>query len=177
MHKDAPLAEVSNRLFGTAGVLLVTIGAIVSMLGSLSGAILSIPRIFFAGARDGIFPKFFGTVHPRFVTPARAIILYSSIDFVFALFGGLRQLLILSTATTLLIYLGVVLSVIRLRRIMPMASGTGFRVPGGMVVPIITSIAILWLFFTLTWTELAGMALLLCLLSVVYLVVRFRLRK
>ena len=177
MHKDAPLAEVSNRLFGALGIVLVTIGAAVAMLGNLSGEIFSIPRIFFAGARDGIFPMFFGKVHPRFVTPARAIILYSSIDFIFALFGGLRQLLILSTATTLLIYLGVVLAVIRLRKIMPMASGTGFRVPGGMVVPIITSIAILWLFFTLTWKELAGMALLLCLLSVVYLVVRFRLRK
>lgn len=176
-HKDAPLAEVSNRLFGTAGVLLVTIGAIVSMLGSLSGAILSIPRIFFAGARDGIFPKFFGKVHPRFVTPARAIILYSSIDFVFALFGGLRQLLILSTATTLLIYLGVVLAVIRLRKIMPMAPGTGFRVPGGIVVPVIAAVAILWLFFTLTWSELAGMGVLLGLLSVVYIRIRYRLRK
>jgi amino acid transporter len=177
MHKDAPLAEVSNRLFGALGIVLVTIGAAVAMLGNLSGEIFSIPRIFFAGARDGIFPKFFGKVHPRFVTPARAIILYSSIDFIFALFGGLRQLLILSTATTLLIYLGVVLAVIRLRRIMPMASGTGFRVPGGMVVPVITSIAILWLFFTLTWPELAGMALLLGLLSLVYFFMRYRLQR
>jgi hypothetical protein len=58
-----------------------------------------------------------------------------------------------------------------------MASGTGFRVPGGMVVPIITSIAILWLFFTLTWTELAGMALLLGLLSLVYFFMRYRLQR
>ena len=111
------------------------------------------------------------------MTPARAIILYSSIDFIFALFGGLRQLLILSTATTLLIYLGVVLAVIRLRKTMPMASGRGFRVPGGIVVPVIAAIAILWLFFTLTWSELAGMGVLLGLLSVVYLGVRYRLRK
>lgn len=176
-HKDAPLAEVSSRLFGVVGIALVTIGAVVSMLGNLSGEVFSIPRIFFAGARDGIFPSFFGKVHPRFVTPARAIILYSSIDFVFALFGGLRQLLILSTATTLLIYLGVVLAVIRLRKIMPMAPGTGFRVPGGIVVPVIAAIAILWLFFTLSWSELAGMGVLLGLLSVVYLGIRYRLRK
>ncbi|RYF79935.1 MAG: amino acid permease, partial [Chitinophagaceae bacterium] len=55
LFKDAPLAEVSKRLFAYTGIIMITIGAAVSMLGSLSGSILAIPRALFAGAKDGIF--------------------------------------------------------------------------------------------------------------------------
>ena len=63
LFKDAPLSEVSKRVFAYIGIILVTIGIAVSMLGTLSGEMLAIPRVMFAGAKNGIFPSILGKVH------------------------------------------------------------------------------------------------------------------
>lgn len=73
-HKDAPLAAVADIVFGKSGIILITAAAAISMLGFLGGEILSVPRILFAGARDGLMPKVLSKIHPRFSTPYVAVI-------------------------------------------------------------------------------------------------------
>ncbi|PKD43348.1 APC family permease [Rhodohalobacter barkolensis] len=46
--QENPLAEVGSRVFGPAGLTLITIGAVISMLGSTNGGILNMPRVLFA---------------------------------------------------------------------------------------------------------------------------------
>ena len=166
--KDAPLAEVSKRLFAYAGIAIITIGAAVSMFGSIGAAVLAIPRVIFAGAREGIFPKFLGSVHPKFVTPHTAILVYVTIDYFFAVFGSLKQLVILSTASILLIYLGVVLSTIKFRYKRIASAEKTFKIPGGITVPILATIAITWLISSLSQQELVGMIIALAVLSLIY---------
>ena len=67
LHKDAPLAAVGEVIAGKAGFTLVIVATALSMLGLLSGEILSIPRLLFAGARDGLMPKPLAAVHPVFL--------------------------------------------------------------------------------------------------------------
>ena len=43
------------------------------MLGSLGAMLMLAPRVYFAMARDGLFPAAAAAIHPRFGTPARAI--------------------------------------------------------------------------------------------------------
>jgi APA family basic amino acid/polyamine antiporter len=168
LFKDAPLAEVSKRLFAYTGIVLITVGAAVSMLGSISGAILAIPRVLFAGARDGIFPKVLGTVHPKYITPHFAIIIYVAIDYFLAVFGALKQLIILSTAAILLIYLGVILATIKLRYKKIEGTRKTFTIPGGITVPLLSVAAIVWLLFTLSQQELTAISITLLVLSVIY---------
>ncbi|WP_162499860.1 APC family permease [Mucilaginibacter terrigena] len=172
LYKDAPLAEVSKRLFAYTGIILITVGAAVSMLGSLSGAILAIPRVLFAGAKDGIFPKFLGDIHSKYITPHKAIILYAAIDYIFAVFGAFKQLVVLSTASVLLIYLGVVLAAIKLRYKKPVQAETTFTIPGGLTVPILATVTIIWLLYSLTNPEIIGMSIALAALSVIYLLMK-----
>ena len=170
--KDAPLAEVSRRLFAYTGIVLITIGAAISMVGSISGAILAIPRVFFAGARDGIFPKFLGNIHSKYATPHSAIIVYAMIGCFFAVFGAFKQLIILSTASVLLIYLGVVLATIRLRfKNIPLA-GKPFLIPGGIIVPVIAVAAIAWLLSGISRQEVVAIVTALGILSLVYILIR-----
>ena len=171
--KDAPLAEVSKRLFAYTGIILITIGAAVSMLGSISGAILAIPRVIFAGARDGIFPKFLGSVHPKYMTPNKAIITYVCIDFLLAVFGAFKQLLILSTATVLLIYLGVVLATIKLRYKRTANTEKTFIIPGGLTIPLLAIAAIAWLLFSLSLQEKIWISITLLVLSLVYVLMKW----
>jgi amino acid transporter len=171
-YKEAPLAEVAGRIFGFAGITMIIIGTAVSMLGGLSGAILAIPRVLYAGARDGILPKFLGRVHPKFITPHFAIIVYASLGYLFAVFGAFKQLVVLTTASTLLIYLGVVLATMKLRNEKKYDSEKTFKIPGGMIVPLLATAIIIWVLSHLSKAEMIGISIMLVILSLVYILVR-----
>ncbi|MBZ5607225.1 MAG: amino acid permease [Acidobacteriia bacterium] len=66
-------ASAAERVLGPVGGKLVSAIILLSMIGTLNGAFLTSPRIYFAQARDGLFFRRFGEVHPRFRTPAFAI--------------------------------------------------------------------------------------------------------
>lgn len=173
LFKDAPLSEISKRLFGFVGITLITIGIAVSMLGTLSGEILAIPRVIFAGARNGIFPAILGKVHPKYFTPYISIIMYASLGYLLAVFGTLKQLLILSSAATLLIYLGVVLATIRLRYKKTAFTEKTFTVPGGLTIPILATVIIVWLLSNLSKEEMIGISIALLVLSLIYVVMKW----
>ena len=171
-NKEAPLAAVSNIIFGKAGFLLITIGTLISMLGAVSGEIFAIPRVLFAGARDGLLPKFLSAVHPSFQTPYNAIIVYSILDFILALSGGFKQLAILSSAATLIIYLGVVLAAVKIKAGKNAVLQKTFSIPGGVIIPVITAFFIVWMLSHLSAEELKGFSVFLLVLTAVYAVVR-----
>lgn len=54
--------------------ILAPLGVMVSTFGALNSNLLAGPRIYFSMARDGLFPRLIGDVHPRFRTPANAIL-------------------------------------------------------------------------------------------------------
>ena len=172
-YPENPLAEVGNRVFGPAGLTLITLGAAVSMFGNLSGEIMNEPRVLFAAARDEVIPpKVLARVHSRYYTPHVAILFYTSVAFLLAVIGGLQALMIASSATVLLVYLGVALSVIKLRKRVPDDSKS-FRIPGGYTVPAAASLVILWFLSHLTGQEALGMAILIAVLTGVFFGMRW----
>jgi basic amino acid/polyamine antiporter, APA family len=170
--KEAPVAAVSQKIFGAAGISIIVLGTAISMIGGISGEVLGIPRILYAGARDGLLPKFLFKVHPKFKTPHYAILVYTGAGFVLALFGGLQQLLILSSAGILLIYLGVVLSTIKFRYKKITRDEKTFMVPGGIIIPVIATVAIVWMLSNLKTEEKTGIAIALVVLTVIYFLMR-----
>ena len=67
-------ASVAERVLGHAGGGLVSIIILMSIIGTLNGCFLTSPRIYFAQARDGLFFRKFGEVHPQHQTPGFAIL-------------------------------------------------------------------------------------------------------
>jgi APA family basic amino acid/polyamine antiporter len=167
-HKDAPLAAVANIAFGKWGAIIIIAASALSMLGALGGEILSIPRILFAGARDGLMPKPLAKVHSRYFTPYVAIAFYASLGLILAISGGFKQLATIASAALLIIYLGVVLSSVKLRRKDTATSEKTFRVPGGIIVPLLAAAGIVWLLSNLTRNELTGIGLFMIVLSIIY---------
>ncbi len=87
--KENPLGEVASHIFGPIGFGLLTIGAAVSMFGTISSFVLSIPRILFAASEDKVIPiKILSKVHAKYRTPHVAIIVFASLCFIFASLGG-----------------------------------------------------------------------------------------
>lgn len=168
----APLAEAARRMMGPAGATIVIIGASFSMFGNISGMVLNMPRILFASSRDNVIPvKGLSRVHPRYLTPYTAIICYAALGFIFSALGEFKQLAMLSSASYLLIYLGVVLSVIKFRISRSERPGL-YKIPGGYTIPVISALTIIWVLSNLPGKELLAMTIFILILSVVYLGLR-----
>ena len=72
--EQAVAALYCDRLLGWWGVLGISLLVMCSTFIALNGNALAGPRAYFAMARDGLFPAALCRVHPRFETPANAIL-------------------------------------------------------------------------------------------------------
>lgn len=170
--KAAPLAETAKVVFGQFGYTLLIGGALVSMFGYMSGAILNNPRIAYALSRDKTIPvKALSKIHKSFATPYIAIIVYATIGFILAISGSFEQLAIIASSSMLMIYLGVALSVLRLRQ-SKHKNLTGFKIPGGFIVPIIAVIIILYFLSNLSQKEMIVTCIIIAVLSIVFWLIK-----
>lgn len=170
--KEAPLASVANVVFGPIGYTLLLIGAGVSMFGMLSGEILNLPRVIFGLASDRVIPlEKLAAIHPKFKTPYVSILLYAGIGFTLAAIGGFRQLAVIASASMLLVYFGVALSVIKLRK-MDKGVSENFKIPFGYVVPILSAGIILFFLSNLTGYEKTGILIFILALTLIYYLVK-----
>jgi len=168
--QENPLGELAKSIFGPIGLTLITIGAGVSIFGALSSALLSTPRILFSAAKDKVIPfDILSSVHKKYVTPYVAIIVYAAAGFIFASFGGFKQLAIISSAAILIIYLGVAIAVIKLRKSEKGDSKIKtFKIPGGYTVPMLSVIIIGYFLSNLTKNEMIATAIFIGILSLIY---------
>jgi APA family basic amino acid/polyamine antiporter len=97
---------VAERLFGFAAGNLVAAFTIVSIAASVSAMIIAGPRVYFAMARDGLFPRAASHVHARFRVPVFALVAQSIWSGVLVLSGTLAQL-VSYTGFALVLFSGV----------------------------------------------------------------------
>jgi APA family basic amino acid/polyamine antiporter len=129
-------SEAAERVFGTAGGTLVTLVIFISTFGTAGIYTLTAPRIYFAMARDGAFFRRVAEVHPRFHTPAVAIVLQSAWVIVLILFWGTFESLIsYVTFTDGLFFALAALSVLVLRARQPHAARP-YRTLGYPITPL-----------------------------------------
>ena len=167
-YKDAPLAAVAEKIMGPAGATVYLVAAAVSCFGNTLLDIFCSPRTLFAGAKDGLYPKFFGRIHQQFNTPYTAILTYGALIFIFSISGGFRQLAIMASACILIIYLAVLLSVVKLRLRNKEENKNSFKAPGGWVTPIVGIASIIWLLTSLGKWEILSTAIFMSVVSLIY---------
>lgn len=93
-------SDVVARFAGQGAALWVTVAMLIAGLGSLNSSILSGARVDYAMARDGLFFRIAGGIHPKFRTPANALIFQFILASLFALTGTFEDL------TSLFIFAG-----------------------------------------------------------------------
>ncbi len=130
-----PLAQAAKGFLGSWGGWLLTVGAALSILGTNSSTILAGPRYLYALALDGFGPRILARVHPRYRTPAAAVMLQAAIALPLALSGSFVALAELSVVARLVTYLGTAAAVPVLRR-RGETTGATFRLPGGPLIPL-----------------------------------------
>ncbi|KAJ1945074.1 hypothetical protein FBU59_002420 [Linderina macrospora] len=116
--------------------ILIDIGAVAGLTSVILIMLMSQPRIFFTMARDGMFPRIFGRLHPKFKTPYVPTIVAGVVCAVLAAFLPVDILGDMTSVGTLLAFILVNIGVIVMRYTHP-HMGRGFIVPGGpFLIPI-----------------------------------------
>ena len=87
------VAQAGTVLFGTAGGVIFAAVVILCVLSSLSALIISAPRVYYAMAQDGLFLRGVARVHPRFGTPANAILIQGCVASVLVAIGSFQQII------------------------------------------------------------------------------------
>jgi basic amino acid/polyamine antiporter, APA family len=135
-HTKQPLAAAARILIGPFGASLLTVGALLSILGTNNNSTLNGARYMYALAESGRIPAFFGHVHPRFRTPWIAILTQMALALPLALSGSFTELAALSVIARMAAYIGTCAAVPVLRRKLPKTHRT-IRLPGGPLIPIV----------------------------------------
>lgn len=126
--------EALVRLLGAGGVALMAGGLMLSSFGTLHSGFVAIPRVPFAMARDGLFPRALAHISPRTRVPSRAVLLMGACAIAFALSGTFDVITDLIVFVLLFFNGLAVASVYVLRRKLPDAERP-FRTWGYPVVP------------------------------------------
>lgn len=150
---------------GAATLTLVALLVMISVLGSLNGSMLSDPRVFYALARDGLFFRAVGRVHPRHRTPYVATAMDALLAVVFVLtrsFADLAAAYVLGIWPFLVL---AVLALFRLRRTRP-ETPRPYRVWGYPFVPAVFLLASALVLLAALWQEPGHVALSLALTAV-----------
>lgn len=144
-----PVAVVVDNFGPTWGWLakIIKIGAIIGLTSVVLVLMYAQTRIFYTMARDGLLPKVFSRVNPRFQTPALNTIVVGLVTAIAAGFFDINVLGDMTSVGTLAAFAIVCLSVIYLRRAAPELP-RGFKVPLYPVLPVLGILSCVYLITT-----------------------------
>lgn len=113
---QTPIADAASAILGTTGAWAVSVGAILSILGTNLGTILEGSRMVYAISDDRRPFTLLARIHERFRTPYAAIALFAAVAIPLALAGSFAKLALLSAVARLTTYLFTSASLPFLRR-------------------------------------------------------------
>jgi basic amino acid/polyamine antiporter, APA family len=108
-----------EAMLGQYGAVAMAIAIMMSTFGCVNGLVLAGPRVYYAMARDGLFFKQAGTLHPTWRTPTFGLIAQAVWAMLLCISGSYNNLLDYVVFASLLFYFFTTLSLFRLRKTQP----------------------------------------------------------
>jgi len=125
-----PLSAAAHVFGGSSMATIISLGALVSTFGALTATMIATPRITFAFAEQGDFPRWFAAIHRRYQTPYISIVAFAVLFWALALMGTFRWNTALSASSRLFVYGMTCAALPILRKKFP--GKEGFHLRGGL---------------------------------------------
>jgi APA family basic amino acid/polyamine antiporter len=93
VSNTAFVAQFGTALFGAAGGRVLSACVLLSVAGGMMAMTMAAPRVYYAMAKDGAFFAPFGRLHPRFGTPANAVLLETALAWLVLCLGAFDRIL------------------------------------------------------------------------------------
>ncbi|MEP6911765.1 MAG: amino acid permease [bacterium] len=151
-QSQKPLADAGTRFLGTAGGVIISAGAVISITGNLNILILSGSRVPFAMAEQKQLPSFIAKTHRHFFTPHIAILITAALMLVLTLKSSFVAALTISAIARLVTYAATCIALIVFRRRKD-ASPPVFHLRGGTLIAIASLAFAAWLLLNSTLKE------------------------
>jgi len=150
---EKPLAEAAGLFMGKKGAIIIAIGAVVSVAGTLNAIMLVGSRLPFAFSEEKQFPGVFSFIHPKFKTPTWSLLLFMAVTILISLRYSFLSAASISAITRVMIYGIVCITLIILRK--KKAGQTGFfKIKYGTVIAILGVLITIWLLSSATFKEI-----------------------
>ena len=150
-QSQTPLILVGGVLLGAAGALIMTVGALFSVSGSDESGMLGTGRLSYAMSIDGLFPRLFSSLHPKYGTPVAGLIVQGIIAFLLSIYSPITGLISFAVFNLAFSFLLTCLALIVLVR------DSEKQLPGQKILPWIGVMICLYLLYsTSLFDKLAG---------------------
>lgn len=180
-NSDIPYILGAEGIAGRAGLIAIVVATVFASASSLDSNLAAVPRMLYGLAREGMLPRVFGYVHPRFRVPWVGICAVFALQVIPILtFSGsalIDTLILIATVTWLTSYVLAQVDVMVLRRKYPNARRS-FKTPFYPVPQIVGIIACVFMIAnihpdagmrTTVWLSAAAIALVILLYGVIWL--------
>lgn len=135
---DSPLPLALAKITGNSGLLyhlLISIG-LMGLVASFHGLILTASRATYEFGKINCIPQVFGKVHPKFKTPANALIVNMVAGIIALLTGKTSEIITIACFGAITLYIIAMIAVLVLRKKDPLLPRP-FRVPCYPYFPLI----------------------------------------
>lgn len=129
-------AVAAQIIFGAPGLLFISAAILISTFGCNNGLILGGARIYYGMAKDKLFFKGAGEIHPKYHVPAKSLIYQCIWASILTLSGTYSDLLTYATFASILFATMTVFGLFILRKKYPELN-KHFKVKGYPYVPIV----------------------------------------
>jgi len=136
-----PLTTAARSLAGPIGAGAIIFAGLLATVSSANASIMASSRINLAMARDRMVPNFLSTIHERFLTPHRAILLTGILALSFLLFESLEDLAKIASVLQLYSYAALNIGCVVLRVAQPSWYEPSFRTPLFPIAQIFAAVA------------------------------------
>lgn len=143
IDSKAPVGEAATIMVGSIGGMVITLTAILSISGNLSTVIFTAPRMTYALAEQGDFPRWFAVLTRKEQIPQNAILFLVVVAAVLAVTGTFVWLAIISSLARLIGYFIAIASLIKLSPTLKQQNI--WRLPLGIFIPTLALFICVWL--------------------------------
>lgn len=165
---DKPLAEASQIFMGKSGAVVIALGAMFSVTGTLNAIMLVGSRLPFAFSEENQFPKLFSFIHPKYKTPTWSLLLFMAVTIIISLSYSFLSAASISAITRVMIYAIVCITLIILRKKRPADTGF-FKIKYGNIIAILGVLLAIWLLSSAKLNELRDVAIAIGIGLIIYL--------
>lgn len=164
---DKPLADASQIFMGKPGALIIALGAMFSVTGTLNAIMLVGSRLPFAFSEENQFPKVFSFIHPKYKTPTWSLLLFMAVTIIVSLSYSFLEAATISAITRVMIYAIVCVTLIILRKKRPEQTAY-FKIKYGNAFAVLGVLIAIWLLSSAKGNDIKAVGIALGIGLVIY---------
>lgn len=167
-QSEKPLADAAQSFMGSFGGNLITIGAIISIVGALNAILLVGSRLLFALSDEGQLPISLSIVHEKYRTPTLALFAFTGLSLIIAVTGSFIYAITITAIIRTVMYAMVCGALIKLRKQDKEGKEAAYKIPHGKLFALTGILFSVWLFSSSQLVEMRDVLICILLGAIIY---------